>query len=241
MCLTWTFLIQTLKRLSTACSEVSESGSNDNARLTPKALLKHPEICKIMVTLHCVFPEYLLPALDLLDRDAITRLGLEEARPATLGPASEHRESPALPTGPEFAFGPCDIYCVATSSAVNSDRGAGRDVTGRNHQVILRAWNCSCPTFTLNTLAQDAQPNRGDMTNNEEGLSGEGRDDDIQLSSLSNGLILTDLPLCKHVLACALVGICPMLYRSNTMPTVYGAEKAAWEAGWIQTFRRVQT
>lgn len=117
------FLDQLVIQLSSNSqpSRVENESQSPLTRLTPDQLT---QVKPLVLTLHCLFPDELLLALDLLDRGLVRRLASEEA-------TSTHK------AGGETFF-------VTSSTA--SPPGHQK---GKSYEVRLQAWNCTCPTFSL--------------------------------------------------------------------------------------------
>lgn len=161
---------------------------------------------RLFVTLHCIFPNDLLPALDLLDRSHVTRFECD---------------------------GGAALYYVRSTQTSRS-RGHRRGVAAvpHHHEVRLTAWNCSCPAFALAAFGRVSRwndrlvqnPHGEDMHRacNPPSCSFGGctRGDDVP-------------PVCKHILACFLAERCRELFRSHVDgKAVPLGEMAAWAAGW---------
>ncbi|KAK3321422.1 hypothetical protein B0T19DRAFT_265516 [Cercophora scortea] len=93
----------------------------------------------LIVTLHVLFPNLLLPALDVLDRGLVGRVELEDNTP------SSHPTS-AAGAGTYF-------YLVRSAGSVQTRRkdGSGGTGGGGGGQYIVRlgAWNCTCAAFAF--------------------------------------------------------------------------------------------
>lgn len=126
------------------------------------------------------------------------------------------------------------------------------------HEVRLRAWNCSCPEFTLASFrdfsgdgddgALDAADVGGDYHLTDEewvfgdgdgGCISDGRREIIkQLRGLSGDENTeqgreTPVVVCKHLLACVLGSKCPGLFNGGIEEVAVNIKEAAgWCAGW---------
>ncbi|KAJ5874488.1 uncharacterized protein N7529_002918 [Penicillium soppii] len=96
---------------------------------------------QLMLTLHCLFPNDFLPALDILDRKLV--------RMVRVGTRTE------------------DIFLV-TSTSPPSRKSASSHQQDKSYEVRLRAWNCSCPTFALSAY-RDQPPVTDDQPSTTEG------------------------------------------------------------------------
>ncbi len=156
---------------------------------------------KVFVTLHCLFPSELLPALDLLDRRLITRL--------------------VLRTGADVADN--SAYYVRSASS-------HRAAVGQCYEVRLWAWNCTCAAFTFASLGT---AEFGDSSSREEEAAEEGAQRGWRFGGA--GLWAEEVipPVCKHLLACALVETSALLRGEvDERVTERREEMAGWAAGW---------
>ncbi|KAF7190301.1 hypothetical protein HII31_08632 [Pseudocercospora fuligena] len=148
----------------------------------------------IFVTLYAIFEKELLPALDLLDRNLVTRLKTSET---------------------------CKLYLVRSAQPQTSRNPQYEHIN--YYEVRLNAWSCSCPAFTFSAFPATSddiapQPERL-ATMNEEWAFG--------------GLTLgSDMPVCKHLLACVLVEHCQMFSHFVEEKQIAIEEMAGWAAGW---------
>ncbi|OAL74033.1 hypothetical protein A7D00_2062 [Trichophyton violaceum] len=181
-----------------ACSRVLESlegvsiipdvddDEGDTSR-NPLSQLPADVLAKVkplVLTLHCLFPNELLPALDILDRDLITRYTI---KPRNSGPAGEATSRPEYGedggevevycgddpgtqrqqrrdiNGEDDYEGECfdsEIYFVLSTAAKRRpgvEEDNHREQQESEYQVCLDAWNCTCPAFTLATF-RDLDP-----------------------------------------------------------------------------------
>lgn len=181
-----------------------------------------PQLSKVkplLLTLHCLFPNELLLALDILDRKLIRRLIVE-------GEETFFVISTSSPP-------PAQSQCQFTSS---------REHTTKSYEVRLRAWNCTCPNFTLSTF-QDPEPSipePGPGKDSLESSQNHNDDDPSQHQGYLFGGSLTmsrssPLCVCKHLLACLLAARCPALFgRGVDDRPVSTRELIAWCAGWAE-------
>ncbi|KAJ5959043.1 uncharacterized protein N7479_006193 [Penicillium vulpinum] len=172
------------------------------AELTPRLSNLKP----LMLTLHCLFPNDFLPALDILDRKLIRRII-----------RSDHA------TSPEAAQE--DIFIVISASAPPPLPSTSSEEKG--YEVRLRAWNCSCPTFTLSAY-RDSPPPVNHPTNDQDHLAYSFG------GTLARGTARIAPPTCKHILACILHARCPELFGvdGDGRFVVPMEELAGWCAGW---------
>ena len=109
----------------------------------------NPTIKPLFLTLHVLFPNELLPALDLLDRKLVTRLHLIPQNPSP----SNHKSAP-----------PTSVYYVRTSQQARSGRfRSGRHGSASavredvSYEVRLQSWNCTCAAFAFGAFAGEGE------------------------------------------------------------------------------------
>jgi hypothetical protein len=161
-----------------------------------------PHERQLLLTLHCLLPSTLLPALDLLDRGLVTRYTLasespkpdQDTKPNATGTAKQRvyyvRSSPK------------------TSGGITSSKFS-TSATSRCYEVRTRAWNCTCASFAF--AACNAPQNS----------SSHSKDSSAEMS-LWGALSLGDAapPVCKHLVACVLVEQCRLFERFVVEETV---------------------
>ncbi|KAL4898419.1 hypothetical protein BDV59DRAFT_4057 [Aspergillus ambiguus] len=135
-----------------------------------------------MLTLHCLFPNELLLALDILDRRLVKRL---------------RRDS---------SPGADELFFVISASAPPSLALSTAPAT-KGYEVRLHAWNCTCPTFAL---AAFRDPPPGDDPDPEPAPVAVSVAPAYRFGgSLTRGSTAVPPPVCKHLLACLLAVRCP--------------------------------
>ena len=157
----------------------------------------------LLFTLHVLFPNQLLPALDLLDRQLVSKYTEQPSGLAPEGPFDRDRgqqqnlDAATLRT----------VYLVKSLASTIPSRQLKRRQdeqatdSSKAYLVQLVAWNCSCPSFTIDAFPPTESP-----------VKDEDHDDcsnrDIQLFgglSLDRALTMNEsIPSCKHILACVL-------------------------------------
>ncbi|KAL2787840.1 hypothetical protein BJX66DRAFT_340809 [Aspergillus keveii] len=203
----------------------------------------------LMLTLHCIFPNEFLLALDILDRGLIRRVVTEDAAlPA-------NREPEALATEPregsqndDSSTRKEDLFFV-TSASTTSNHQLLSNTQPKAHQqnrwqtkgyeVRLQAWNCTCPAFTLsafrnlgpepslplspstdrlssgvNECRDDKSPSSTSNHAGEVSAQADADVDDTVAYSFGGTLPMhaeSAPAVCKHILACLLVAMCPGL------------------------------
>lgn len=149
----------------------------------------------LVLTLHCLFPNELLPALDILDRDLITRYTIKPRNSGPLGeaicrpeygedergievycgddPRTQRQQRRDINREDDYE-GECfdsEIYFVLSTAAKRRpevEEDAHHQQHGSEYQVCLDAWNCTCPAFTLATF-QDLDPETDETPQQTEG------------------------------------------------------------------------
>lgn len=189
----------------------------------------------LFLTLHVLFPNELLPALDLLDRRLVTRFVISAPQTS----ASNVAEQPSI-IKPDSTN---TVYYVRSaqpqpwqrhrrSGSRTHGTGSGAAVaTTPHYEVRLRAWNCSCPAFAFAAFPAISYSQRAeddeDMVNE---LSNEHSDGPWSFGGASRDL--GSIPVCKHLLACLLGERCEILTGFVEQREVGIEEAAGWAAGW---------
>ncbi|GES66688.1 Zinc finger, SWIM-type [Aspergillus terreus] len=192
------FIESLLSQLSTHTKPLATPTQDQSPRLSTLAA-SHPTLKPLLLTLHCIFPNELLLALDILDRRLVRRLIRDDNAP------TNHRESQAE-----------DLFYVISASAP-IPRSAEPDplslsLSQKGYEVRLRAWNCSCPSFAM--AAFRAPAGSGDEDEQEE-EGEEGNGVYVFGGSLTRGATRRTPPVCKHLLACLLAVRCPGLVEGD--------------------------
>lgn len=143
----------------------------------------------LLLTLHVLFPTLLLPALDLLDRGLVIRLVRNEELQD--GISSDKIKN--------------DMFLVRSLATTLSRRTRDFNSSLKRYAVHLDAWNCTCPSFTLDAFPAHAHAHAHAVstTNRAQQLPTE----DAQWSFGGIGMDPRGdaPPCCKHLLACLLV------------------------------------
>ncbi|KAL1306538.1 hypothetical protein AAFC00_005228 [Neodothiora populina] len=124
----------------------------------------------ILLTLHVLFPHELLPALDLLDRDLVTRFTVVDD-PATATVSSTRKRNIYYVRSAQQQQGSSSYYSSKryrdatasnTASLSNSSgnnaasSGPGQktstDHSSKHYEVRPVAWSCSCPAFAFSAF-----------------------------------------------------------------------------------------
>ena len=175
----------------------------------------------LLLTLHVLFPNELLPALDVLDRNLVTRTRVRS-------PASSRPQR----TGTE-------VFLVRSAQQPSShhSRHEGRftNPMSTHYEVRTEAWNCSCPAFAFSAFPVD---DSADSTAAFQRVPmvrqvGESEEQKWSFGGLSLDGHAGAVAVCKHLLACVLVEHCPGLFGSALeVRDVSKEEFAGWCAGW---------
>ncbi|KAJ5641603.1 hypothetical protein N7490_005603 [Penicillium lividum] len=239
-------LIQQLAKVQSFTQKLdpprTQSGQ-ERERQNPFSGLSASQLTRVkplMLTLHCLFPNDLLPALDILDRRLVQRLVREDktgAVPEHDHGLAEHQDMEQTETSYSRHDSPEDIFFVISASTAPPPGAASRFPTQeqlKGYEVRLRAWACTCPTFTLSAF-RDIQP-RMDVSAGTPGAVL--RDHGPGCYPFGGTLTcVTDRgspPVCKHILACILFARCPGLFgvSGDGRHPVAIEELAGWCAGW---------
>ncbi|KAJ5888851.1 hypothetical protein N7495_008892 [Penicillium taxi] len=195
----------------------TENQQNPLSGLSTSQLAK---VKPIMLTLHCIFPNDFLPAMDILDRKLVQRMVRSDRAPISHNINTEQKCSNGIPE---------DIIFVRSASAT----AAPTQEPDKGYEVRLQAWNCTCPTFALSAfrdlvrLEMNYSPETMSYGQDEPGLYPFG-------GSLTCTTDKRVPPACKHILACVLFVRCPGLFGGggDGIRHVSMEELAGWCAGW---------
>ncbi|PYI30999.1 hypothetical protein BP00DRAFT_184906 [Aspergillus indologenus CBS 114.80] len=199
----------------------------------------------LMLALHCLFPNELLLALDILDRGLVRRL--VSTHDATSSPTTYAGD---LTTQAPSAGLTEDVFLVNSASGVSTQSASpyhpySTDSETKAYEVRLQAWSCTCPTFTLAAFRGSLSP-APEMTS----LSTIATASAIELlprpehaishgsypfgGTLARGSVRSSPPVCKHLLASWLAVRCPNLLGkgNNGFVRVSAEELAGWCADW---------
>lgn len=155
---------------------------------------------RLFLTLHVIFPDQLLPALDLIDRGLLTQIYLKKAQPEaaiTNKPVATKSASP--PTSYNATSGPAIPGTYLAKSTVTKSKFAKAETAQaiKTYLVQLRTWNCSCSAFTLEAMPQGELPFDQAAAANEQLFGG---------FSLPKQTVMGEaIPCCKHILASLLM------------------------------------
>ncbi|KAH7134809.1 hypothetical protein B0J13DRAFT_91312 [Dactylonectria estremocensis] len=158
----------------------------------------------LLLTLHVLFPNLLLQALDLLDRGLVARLrragggtpggDAETGGDAAPGPRSRDKHSAAAGAGD-------DVFVVRSLATTLTRRGRDAALSAQRYIVHLNVWNCTCASFTFDAFpSQPSHASEDDTVPEPPVLWSFGG---MSLDGL--GESVGHVPCCKHLLACLLV------------------------------------
>lgn len=180
------------------------------ARFLPHQL---SNVKPLLLSLHCLFPNELLLALDILDRGLARRFIRADTVASSANISNTATPSTGFQHGQGISeFGVCpdeDIFLVisaSTASSSSSSSGWPKEKE-KSYEVRLQAWNCTCPTFSL-VAFRDTPPDLGDSrsitdsTGSQEPFTAFG-------GMLTRESAKISPPVCKHLLACLLMSTCP--------------------------------
>ena len=191
----------------------------------------------IFLTLHFLFPHELLPALDLLDRKLVTTL--------RSGPDNK-QEVFYVQSASAQSNNPSHVTARADKQPRYYDARRKAKATDTYYEVRLDSWNCSCAGFAFDGFkGLDVEGTEGaDGGNPEQGADGaedgskdeatEGKADGTKFVFGGLATRKTEpVPICKHILAAALVKAAPELFgRCVEVKEVSNEEIAGWGAGY---------
>lgn len=208
-----TSLINSISDIPLAEAEQNDRRSTQKKMLNPLQLVS-PSHRPLLTTLHVLFPTLVLPALDLLDRQLVTRVILNQTRPQAKANQVKTEDGKARDTQAKEEP-PSSFYVVRSVPRPSRGRFAQGQSTGQSYIVHMDAWNCTCATFAFASFpaAVPEEGENGDVTEPaaealaEDTAEGE---DGWQLGGMSlDGIDGEDgvgdgVPCCKHILACLL-------------------------------------
>lgn len=211
----------------------------------PSNPLKHasPAERSVLLTLHVIFPNELLSALDLLDRDLVTRLlplsttnetpPIPERAKQQAEDTNAEQESPALLDDSNNNLKVDNYYTNAVyyvrSAQQTTSNSRFRDpvASSTHYEVRTSSWSCSCPAFAFSAFPANASADENEA--NDEITTVEGEEQQWMIGGLSLG---KDVPICKHLLACVLAERGGLFEGYVKTRRVSVEELAGWAAGW---------
>ncbi|KAK5133373.1 hypothetical protein LTR08_007807 [Meristemomyces frigidus] len=215
-------------------------------------LSQTPGYKEALLTLHVLFPNELLPALDLLDRGLITRLRLTQtaprpssrggpqaqsgqqhgrASPSQLSNATDHADQDAVQP-PGSPTKPCTYYVRSAQQQTPRGNSRYRNAAYEHttyYEVRINAWSCSCPAFAFSAFPATLSGDHDTSPATPDTQLGSYTSRGWRFGGLSRG---TDMPVCKHLLACVLVEHSSTFAHFVEERVVTAEEMAGWAAGW---------
>ncbi|RMY40823.1 hypothetical protein D0865_12449 [Hortaea werneckii] len=220
---------------------------------TGNPLHNAPESKQYLLSLHVLFPNELLPALDLLDRGLVTRMyvGSEEhaSRPnatqaqdvATARPPGQsethhseatdgHKHVKDDATSSHNTYKGLGTYQVRSAQQTSS-RGGGssryRNAAFEHtsyYEVRINAWSCSCPAFAFSAFPVNTQDSQTDEREFATQRPSRVGQSDWIFGGLTRG---QGMPI-----SCVLVEHSEMFSHCVQERSVSREEMAGWAAGW---------
>ncbi|PWY78408.1 hypothetical protein BO94DRAFT_537596 [Aspergillus sclerotioniger CBS 115572] len=210
-----------------------------------------------MLTLHCLFPNELLLALDILDRGLVKRFVRNDNTTTitTTSPTQTEDTDMFYVLSTSTLPHSTDHYLLSKSrTRLNPQSLTHMDMNSpsKGYEVRLHAWNCTCPTFTLSAF-RDLGPEVPPANSAADAADVEGARNlifpDLDEPSsdavpthfsfggtLTRGSTKSSPPVCKHLLACLLAvrcfGLVGLGEEGVVEVRVEEGELAGWGAGW---------
>lgn len=157
-------ILTQLNATITIDTQQQHAGHSQNPLSTFSTSQKTSQVKSLMLTLHCLFPNELLLALDVLDRGLVKRLvNLQDDQDVQDVQENSENEDVSMTgtgTGTESSSNPAPssqmrktsekeaIFLVISASA-STDSTTRQEDKDKGYEVRLQAWNCTCPTFAL--------------------------------------------------------------------------------------------
>ncbi|GKZ69254.1 hypothetical protein AnigIFM50267_004441 [Aspergillus niger] len=230
---------------------------------TPFSTLPPSQIAEVkaaMLTLHCIFPNELLLALDILDRGLVHRFICNDTNTSssqsTHPTNAQHRPSTTNATTKDIP----DVFYVRSASTISPDQQDPFSTTPyhtkepdpKGYEVRLKAWNCTCPTFTLNAFRDPGLDDDEEVVSSSSSSTTDQHDPSLTKDdyypfggSLTRNSTRSSPPVCKHLLACCLAVRCPGLFGSGEegSVSVVSVEELAgqWDDRLLDTCRSTET
>ena len=223
------------------------NNQNPFSTLSPSKLSR---VKPLMLTLHCLFPNELLLALDILDRGLVRRLVNEDEDQDHNDEEVHSFSFPSSASSPIEKSKPAEAIFLVISTSNSSTTPREEE---KGYEVRLQAWNCTCPSFTISAFRDPEEPDPEldsdnvdvdvgvDIDIHSEPPSSTGSTSNTTEAyrfggTLTRGFTRSSPPVCKHLLACVLLVRCPRLFGAGAGPhsrlVVSAKELAGWCAGW---------
>ncbi|KEQ76644.1 hypothetical protein M436DRAFT_69604 [Aureobasidium namibiae CBS 147.97] len=200
----------------------------------------------VLLTLHVLFPNELLSALDLLDRDLVVRLvprSDSQVSPPISNPEQSREAAQDTDMEQDTSTTPHDqnmdiskkppdykdaVYYVRSAQQQTSNSRFRDPVASTSHyEVRTSSWSCSCPAFAFSAFPAKPLSHEGEDDHHVV-IAGE-EEEEWTVGGLSLG---QDVPMCKHLLACVLAERAGMFGGYVKTKEVSVEELAGWAAGW---------
>nr|OQO21757.1 hypothetical protein B0A51_09698 [Rachicladosporium sp. CCFEE 5018] len=214
--------LQSYRHLTTALiSSITPASASDR---TESLASTDAQIKSTLLTLYTLFPNELLPALDLLDCGLVTRLKSVKEDSAT---ASSNPDSVDPSAWLEHS-----VYYVRSAQPPSTrPRSKHRTLQSPTYyEVHLNSWSCSCPAFAFSAF-----PATAPASDSSDLFSAK----DVERTVAKYGWVFGGLgrgvkaPVCKHLLACVLAEKCGGFARGMVEEReVAREEMAGGAAGW---------
>lgn len=163
-----------------------------------------PEGKKILLTIYALFEKELLPALDLLDRNLVSRLLVQSSH-------TTHAQETRL-------------YMVRSAQQHNHRNSNYEHVN--YYEVRLQAWSCSCPAFIFSAFPASVSESGREVEDHDDQM----KQTEWLVGGLTRG---EDMPICKHLLACLLIEHCSAFSHFVQEREVSMEELGGSAAGWF--------
>lgn len=227
--------------ITSLITSLNKSSTSDIPPTTNPLKQASPADRSVLLTLHVIFPNELLSALDLLDRDLVTRL----IPLSTSQVPPPDKEPPAQDTDTEQNTSLASedqivdreraknhlqnaIYYVRSAQQTTSNSRFRDPIASTTHyEVRTSSWSCSCPAFAFSAFPAKLSDYEGEG-DGDNVMAGE-EEQDWMVGGLSLG---QDVPMCKHLLACVLAERAGMFGSYVKTREVSVEELAGWAAGW---------
>ncbi|KAI5263362.1 hypothetical protein E4T47_09052 [Aureobasidium subglaciale] len=184
----------------------------------------------ILLTLHVLYPNELLSALDLLDRELVdsppapeTVVKEANVEQGTIDASAEIVENIK---GASKGYNNAVYYVRSAQQTSSNSRFRDPVASSTHYEVRTSSWSCSCPAFAFSAFPANLPEDEGG-----EDIEpvAEGEEQEWMVGGLSLG---KDVPMCKHLLACVLAKRGGMFGAYVKTREVSVEELAGWAAGW---------
>jgi hypothetical protein len=228
-------LLSTRQLLTALVTTIATSTQHERGNANPLSDAS-PNTKSALLTLHTLFPNDLLPALDLLDRGLVTRFVLATNNGVETAEQHEASHTETITTdGTQTRMkGKQTVaYYVRTAQKPSSRSRAAAAQATTSYEVHLTAWSCSCSAFAFAAFPANL-PSGGDDGQAFTGGAITDRGDWFEETGWRFGGLTQgdDVPACKHLLACMIAEKCVGFERLVEEREISVEEVAGWAAGW---------